>query len=495
MKFSTLIQNLKKKLFGTEESRQSDATPTQPTPAVKDSIPQISGSVSAPSKIRQPYFIQIGFDFGTCYSKCICRDMITDKAWVYLPARCAGQELPFLIPSALLLKNERIGNVENPGYHYPENGMYHLKQALVKIARHQWDDPVLAPYRSVVGTSELDKLPGFVEACAVFFLAGALGEVRTNIRRRLPDFGSLTEDYMAVNLAVPIADAERPEVNALYNRILCESWGLADELAGRPSMHLRELRLLRETNHACRDCNVDEACFIYPEVSANVQGFVRSRVSSPGIYLFSDTGASTVDQGIFIFARGGQKDQLVYLTGRVLPLGSSNIEHRAAKNCGKMDLASLERWREMKERGVTEPELTEARGWIARELRQGTEATLAFAKQKLYVTDQLNDIRVIFGGGGHCDYPYKTAVMNPFSGQLFRQAIKPDVIGLPVPRDLEITEHESRWMKRLSVAYGLSFERSELASFTYPKDVTIPEAEEIWQPRRIIPDAPSKDEC
>jgi len=50
-------------------------------------------------------------------------------------------------------------------------------------------------------------------------------------------------------------------------------------------------------------------------------------------------------------------------------------------------------------------------------------------------------------------------------------------------------------MRRLSVAYGLSYEKSELANFTYPKDVSTPRPEEIWQPRKHIPDALSKDEC
>jgi len=326
-------------------------------------------------------------------------------------------------------------------------------------------------------------------------LARTLGEVRAQIRKRMKDFGILPEDYMAVNLAVPVADAEQPEVNAFYNQVLVEAWGLADELGDCDSISIYDLESLRQKHTIKEDRYIEEACLIYPEVSANVQGFVRSRVSSPGMYLFSDTGASTVDQSVFIFGRQNHTEHLVYLIGRVLPLGSSNIEHIAAKKCGKMDCQSLESWREKKERGATAPELSKAREWIFKELRQGTEATLAFAKQKLYVKDQLNGIRVIFGGGGHCEYPYKAAVMDPFSGQLFRKGIRPDVVGLPLPRDLEIKEHDSHWMKRLSVAYGLSFERSGLASFTYPKDVSIPEPEEIWNTRKKIADAPSKDEC
>ena len=34
--------------------------------------------------------------------------------------------------------------------------------------------------------------------------------------------------------------------------------------------------------------------------------------------------------------------------------------------------------------------------------------TLALSKKKLFVKEPLNKIRIIFGGGGHCEYPYKS---------------------------------------------------------------------------------------
>src|SRR3990172_10963835 len=181
-----------------------------------------------------------------------------------------------------------------------------------------------------------------------------------------------------------------------------------------------------------------------------------------------------------IVSRRSQDDHLIYLYGTVLPLGSSLIEHRAATIAGNTNWQSLEIWRERKERDIAAVEIRKAKEWVAGKLSQGTESTLAFARQKLFVTDQLNDIRVIFGGGGHCDYPYKAAVMRPFSGYLFRQALNPDVIGLPIPDDLELKDSEARWMRRLYVAYGLSFEKSELTGSTYPRDVSIPEPQQIW---------------
>ncbi len=457
-------------------------------------VTSIQDTTTPVHKRSDPYFVQLGFDFGTSYSKCICRDMMKNKAWVHIYSKSQDKELPFLIPSTLVIEKNNISHVADTSIHYPENGLYHIKNALVLVADGCMDHPSLVPYRNAVKLKETSQYPGVIVACAVYLLAGTFGEIREKVRERFLGFGLHPEDYMSVNLAVPVEDAQKPQVHRLYKRILSEAWGLADQLAGHPKLHLSELQSLRKKNWENRD-QIDDACFVYPEVSANVQGFVRSRVSSPGIYMFSDTGGGTVDQSIFIFTRQDYQEHLSYLAGRVLPLGSSMIERVAAEKCGKTDCMSLEVWRERKESGEDAPELKEARSWIYKQLERGSEGTLALAKKKLYVPEQLSDIRIIFGGGGHCDYPYKKAVMMPFSGQLFRKAFSPDVIGLPVPKDMELHDHETKWMRRLNVAYGLSFERSELAPFTFPNDMSDPKPEEIWRSRRIIHDAPTKDMC
>lgn len=102
---------------------------------------------------------------------------------------------------------------------------------------------MLNPYWGAVSSQELNELTGLREACAIYYLAGALGEMRAQIKQRLPDYGALSNDYMAVNLAIPVADAERPEVNALYQRMLYEAWGLADNLCGHPKMHFMSWNL------------------------------------------------------------------------------------------------------------------------------------------------------------------------------------------------------------------------------------------------------------
>ncbi len=442
-------------------------------------------------KRRDPYFVQIGLDFGTSYSKCVCRDIITDKAWIHLPRKTYIQELPFLIPSSLIIENNVISHVEDGNIGYAHGGIYNLKHALSMTARGILEDPVFVPFKNAVHFDR-SELPELVTACAVYLLAGILGEIRAEIRSRFRGFGSAQQDYMAVNLALPVQEAEQDEIYDVFRKVLGESWGLADELRSHPPIHLRELVSLRKS---IRDYNLEEACFVYPEVSANVQGFVRSRVSSAGIYLFNDTGGGTVDQSVFILSRDGRGDLLTYLCGRVLPLGSAKIEEFAAEISGRNDIVSLEDWRKRKERGENCLELERARSEIFKSLAVETERTLSFAKQKLYVKKQLNEIRIIFGGGGDCQYPYRNAVESPFNGQLFAKSFKPDVIGMPVPKDISLKDSEVRWMKRLSVAYGLSFEKNELVPFMFPSAIPNPRPEQIWRPKKSHISAPTKDLC
>lgn len=492
-RLKNVFRGLKERLFGKQQEELPLKTPP---PKQSDAIvtQKVEGTPPCISRL-DPYFVQIGFDFGTAFSKCICRDVMTNKAWIFMPKGSEGMELPFLIPSTLFVKNGRLGHLNNAVTGYHANGLYHLKHALEKVALREWSDPVLSQYQMILGESDVNILGSYIQICTVYYLAGVLGEVREQIKRRLPGFGSHQDDYVAINLALPVADAERPPVNQLYHHVLCDAWDLADCLNGHPTLTIGEVEKLVNEISKDKFPFTSEACFVYPETSANVQGFVRSRASSPGIYLFSDTGAGTVDQSVFIFLRRNALEHLTYLYGSVIPFGSSLIERRAASITGSIDWKALEMWREKKERGENEVPLSQARQSIHEELSQATQRTLFKSKHKLNVKEQLDEIRLIFGGGGHCEHPYKKAVMQPFSGALFRTALSPEVVGMPVPIDLELEANHTRWMRRLSVAYGLSFEKSELTNFTYPVEVEPPKPEEIWRPKRKTVDAPTKDEC
>lgn len=426
-----------------------------------------------PAPLRNGYFIQIGLDFGTSYCKCVYRDVMINKAWVYLAERPADEQRPFLMPSALKVKDRQLV-LGDPGAHYHRDGLSHVKRALVMVALEEWDDPVLAPFWKQIGKASNKQFASFVAACGVYLIGGVLGNVRRGMLLRIPDFGTHPDDYMPVNMAIPVADAERASVNHLFQRVLDASVEHADELAGHPAVPLSRLSHLVPRVRAGANGR-EGSCFIYPEVSAGVQGFVRSRVSRAGIYMFSDTGAATVDQSVFILQRiRGENDRLVYLHASVLPFGSSEVERLAAQSVGDLTWQELEAWRQKKEADVLEVPLSRARSKIGSSLLLKSVETLFKARRKLDLPAQLHDTRVIFGGGGHTKNPYERSVIDAFEDQRVfgTHPPHPDRIGMPHPRDLELPNGAEGWMSRLSVAYGLAFPREDLADHMYPSEVS-----------------------
>lgn len=67
-------------------------------------------------------------------------------------------------------------------------------------------------------------------------------------------------------------------------------------------------------------------------------------------------------------------------------------------------------------------------------------------------------------------------------------------IGMPDPKDLVFDQKQKRWMNRLSVAYGLSFEKGQLATFKLPRDVKAPTPDQVWRPQTPRRTAVSKDD-
>lgn len=501
MKEKNVFKRLREKLFGKGE--QPKAEEVQKPLTV--SPPKVARKTAPPAATEEPgdsdHFIQIGLDFGTAFSKCVYRDVLLDKAWVHLPPSSKESEMPFLLPSVLYHHNGTLSHPGSAGGEYKAGGLYHVKMALEKVGKEDWDAPELVAYQKIA--TELGiELSEFVETCAVYFIAGALGGVLKELKTRFK--GVSANGQIFVNMAVPVADIDHPKVSEAFDRALRRAWVLSAKFAGFPKTDVAELmEMIRKSSSKANGSEVRESCFLYPEVSANVQAFVRSRVSREGMYLFSDTGAGTVDQSVFLFSRAGEKERLTYLAARVLPLGSSHIELRAADRSGKSNWQELEKWREAKESGRSNSILTAVRSELKKELSADSNATVGQAKLKLISPQQINELKVIFGGGGHCRVPYRDAVMEQFGNGFFdskriemrRRVSDPFDVGMPAPKDLELPNGNTRWLDRLTVAYGLSFEQGQLADFTLPKQVRHPTAEEIWKPRQVHARAASKDDC
>lgn len=98
------------------------------------------------------------------------------------------------------------------------------------------------------------------------------------------------------------------------------------------------------------------------------------------------------------------------------------------------------------------------------------------------------------GPFGDTENPYRRGTLAAFISDIFANSFVPNTLGMPMPTDLDVPAAKAAWMSRLSVAYGLSFERHQLVPFTYPREVDALKADDLWRPHRPRGHAPSKDE-
>lgn len=456
----------------------------------------VKSAQPAGSTTRGPHFFQIGLDFGTAYTKCIVRDVVKDHATVFVPPKVRDSTLPFLMPSQLSREGFTVDRINPKVGHYGDGTISLLKMALSSAASGRTNDPATLSVRAALTAWDVSdgETAQWIEGLTALFLGATLRDVRAHILRRFDDWGKNPNDYIAVNLAIPVAELAAEPIRAAFARVLNAAW-LNCEAAVLPIDVRDWMRVVGPTLRTVPAGEAESPCFVYPEVSANVQGFVRSRSSTPGMYLFCDTGAGTVDQSIFIFSRSDE-ERLIYLGAQVLPLGSALLEHRAAAaNGNTATAANIELLRKEKETGRRHPLLDRVRATVAQELSKNTLRLLATVKvKKLDLGGQLNETELIFGGGGHVENPYEIGVRDSFSAAIFREGLTPRSVGIPVPRDLELPKGvlAQNGLRRLSVAYGLSFPKFEIAPFKLP-DAVKP-AQRVRRRREIV-EAPTMDDC
>ena len=435
---------------------------------------------------RPPLTLNIGLDFGTAFTKCVIRDVANNVAYP-LFVSVAGQST-FLIPSEVRIGR---GSVSCPlDATHDGQPVSYLKMALAGLAdardHKAWIRHVEASLPPDATT------PTHIEALSVWFLARVLKAARSFIIEKWPDF-TPDRDFCFVNMAVPVAHAERPELEARFLGALRKAYALAFGA----SIPAGSVEALAEKLAAMRvPAELAERCYLYPEVSANVQSYIKSPAAKDGLYIFADVGAGTVDLSVFIYwPHESNEKPLSYLAAQVLPLGSSQIELRAAEGT-KHTVAQLRAAKETAhERSVAwelRDRLDSARASLELEIVQQSETVLRRSRELLRRT-QFREMQILLGGGGLCQRPYvdglKCALRNA-------GIIHPPTLPLPQPGDREFIwprglDRETAF-RRLSVAYGLSFLHATLDPHRYPTEMKPLPPEDDYDDRRYR--APTKDE-
>ena len=328
--------------------------------------------------------------------------------------------------------------------------------------RSDWLDAVMRP----IGVTESQEQLAHIRALVIFYLVGVLRVVHALIGEKWKDFGKQKDDAVFYNMAVPVAHARDASMQAAFRECLNTAVALLQRKPPLPT-ELPALVALVE-QHLTTDLPI---CDLMPEVTANVQSYVRSRGGRQGLYLFADVGAGTVDFSIFIYFRAHGDLALTYPHAAVELLGSSQLEMRTFQ---RSQVALTRRLRLLKE-GVSRDgdwkmnlttELNTTRAEIRTELTEATVCAVSLAKRKLRIW-QFQTMQILFGGGGCSPEPYEKGIKAAFTPRWGLTAVSQP---LPVPNDVDWpTGQGANLFRRFSVAYGLSFSAYRSADPAVPR--------------------------
>jgi hypothetical protein len=446
-----------------------------------------------------PLTFNIGLDFGTAFTKCLIRNVANNIAYP-LFLSCNG-ESTFLIPSEVRVKQKRL-NVPFD-INYEGEPINYLKMALTAVVEPRERLAWLENVEDRIPVEWRNAVPQHVEALTIYFLARILAEALRFIETQTPDFGQLEEDRCFVNMAVPVGHAQLRHVERKFLLVLRHAYALMRLPDFRTILVEDIVRLVAEEKFSE---NYERYCYLYPEVSANVQSYIKSPAARRDLHLFVDVGAGTVDLSAFIYyPRSKDGRTLNYMAADVLTLGSSQIELRAAARCG----GTIETIRQFKETGRADAKLLPQIRAAVQEAKNDIEGELyprvinllkkvrdliPTAHDRTRRDTQFYRAQLLLGGGGLCDVPYKSAIKR---AMLNVKITDPPIVPLPVPEDLIWPERtnvqKERAFSRLSVAYGLSFLKATLDEHRYPYEIR-PYLQSQNLPKERLKYAPTKDD-
>jgi hypothetical protein len=492
-----------KALFASQRKTPPPQPKSPPLPAQEWAIPEQSHS--SPAKESLPVFVaprravrlwNIGLDFGTAFTRCVVRNLATEEAFV-VPLGSP----PHFFPSEVLCGNGSFWISGDSGCEAQARRVKHLKMILADAAAGRSEGAWLTEFAretSVLNDGELNERS---QLFAAYFLARVIQHAKSFILSRTPDFDEAAGDRCMVNMAVPVAHAQEKAIANSFDRCLRRAW----LLARAPNLVRMTSREIETALRNCEDDGKDIGCYIYPEVSANVQSYIKSRAGSDGLYLFTDVGAGTVDLSVFIYYSHPTNDRPIsYVSAGVVPFGSSQIEMRAAEKLRRdepgVGLDELqEQIRSIKE-GQSNGDakilaaMRVAEKAIEEHVFDQTAPVLGNACARI-LRPQWRTLKLLLGGGGADTPLYRRAVNRWFEQFSF---FTPEQTPIPLPLDLRwppsIPEaSRAKLFRRFSVAYGLSFDRANLDDHRFPPDVgPLPQPTE---PPPARPQAPTKDEC
>lgn len=419
----------------------------------------------------------IGLDFGTTLSKVVVKELGSRKTWA-VPLSSNSRN-PYLLRSEVFL----------------DGGVYNLDQCGEVISGLKM--PLL------IGPADQDDI-----SSVTGFLALVIKYVQCWVWNNLQGYLHEAEPVWYLNVGLPAKDFQNQELIRRYRAISWAAMLLASENNEDISVSEVERSYLEaenQTSSANAKLNGRSGIEVYlnqiqvfPEIMAQMVGFVRSRrwdINKPE-FMLVDVGGGTLDQTIFNVVKDKKSGKLTFVVFK------SSVEQMGTLRLHDVRL----NWLLMKlGKEATAIRITEklrnlskdlARTWLVPNRIQDYLVNAAFgnytiddafgAKVRGDVMKRLSDVLLHINPGFRNTkrrYPVVLAgggAANPFyqgiaESQRMVSSVQTEPLRLPAPANLIAPGLTSDLYHRLSVAYGLAFEDlGELLTPEKIKDLKIP---------------------
>ena len=403
----------------------------------------------------------IGLDFGTSFTKVVVGEARTHRA---VPFYRGDRGAAYLLPTAIAV--EREGEQEVVKFPAPESGEGGLIDRLkIRLLDGEKSEEVLAHNAA--------------------YLALVLRHVRGWLmERHVATYGDERLDWL-VNVGLPTDTFFDSEIGNVYCGLVRAAWSLSVQEGAITLAKAFASVSMIEGGKDQHDASVVEGSQLhadkiapFPELVAEVTGYLRSPMRQDDLHVLVDVGAGTLDVAVFnVHQTRDEEDILPIFEKSVTGQGTAYLmEWR------RTEIADLRlyRWRYQEAVPSAEELARETRTSQAYvdEVDQRFGATV---KKSILTPVQATrmsrhprspcwteGVPLIACGGGVACEPYASVIHDllnigkpfPFYRLVY-----------PVPRDLEAKSAAPDVINRLNVAYGLSFSPLDLAHVRGPREI------------------------
>lgn len=464
-------------------------------------------SIAAFRKIMQTRFdenakatiplVRLGIDLGTSYSKVVWRKG-EDNVFPICFGKNKFDLADYLMPSLVAFDGEKIATGFE-AFSFPQSAISNFKMCLACESKRDGECNIrkcsLTIWKREFFPVELTG--GETRFVNSLFLAKLLARTKESIVDELTKnhgFSVSVKPKWTANYTVPDTFIEQSDIAESFREVFRIAWFMAEIFVKEPNIDNRQT--LVECYLAAQDLAKefseifdDETlgCSPYPEIGAEVASIVMSRTSETGLYAFVDVGAGTIDASVFRYFRDGNKaERVLYANDISRTLGAAQLEIRASR----ISLSSPNKLKEIKEnyqsfskldreKNATEIESLKS---ASEEIKEEAFNTLKKVFIEAYREKEPNiekwkDLKLILGGGGSKIECYEDAALKAFTIQDYiykdfpQIAREPKITDLPKPDDFQMLGLPETGFHRFAVAYGLTYDISQLPKVIFAKDV------------------------